>query len=369
MLKAQGVPDHRTQTGRPSIAARWALGAMAFYAALMGLFAVHYSGPEWFLHLGHNNEPNLAFARHVFGPNVVVPHTDGHDGRYFWAQARDPLLLHPRADAPLLDRPVYRYQRVAYPLLAAPWRAFGERALLWGLVGTNIVLIGAGAFVAALLALEVGAPSRAALGFILCPAVVIAGIGDLSDALAIGALLLSLLLLLRGRFGWACTAGVVAVLAKEPMLLGLAGVGLLWTALDRRRRILLVVVPGVVALAWALYVRWRLGWPPTSVEEFAAPLYGYVDAWRRGWSTAGNWADGAAALALVPFAVVVAVRWWRRRTLLLHAAIPFALLVPFFSAQVLDILLNSVRAVGPAVPLVWIDFYVNGARTARPPPR
>jgi len=53
------------------------------------------------------------------------------------------------------------------------------------------------------------------------------------------------------------------------------------------------------------------------------------------------------------------VRWWRRRTILLHAALPFALLVPFFTLQVLDILLNSVRAVGPAIAFVWIDFYVR----------
>jgi hypothetical protein len=365
-------PAQSAQPRPIAVALRWGLLALATYGAIVALFAVHYGGPEWFLHLGHNNERNLGFARRVLGRDVIVPHLDGHDGRYFWVQARDPLLLHPRTDAPLLNRPVYRSQRVAYPLLAAPWRVFGERGLLWGLVGTNLVLVGAGAFVAALLALEVGGPARAALGFIFCPAVVISGIGDLSDTMAVGALLLCLLLLLRGRRGWAYAAGAVAVLAKEPMLLGLVGVALLWPRLTRRQRLLLVGIPGAVAAAWAVYVRWRLGWPATSIEEFTAPFYGYVDAWRRGWSVAHNWTDAAGAFALIPFAVVTVVRWSRRRrSLLLDAALPFALLVPFFSAQVLDILLNSVRAVGPAVPLVWIDFYVRdvtGARRASPPP-
>ena len=228
------------------VAVRWAVGAVVLYGALLGLFVAHYGGPEWFLHLGHNNRGSLEFARKVFGPDVVVPHKDGHDGRYFWAIARDPLLLHPHVDAPLMDRPVYRAQRVAYPLLAAPWRAFGERALLWGLLGTNLVLVGAGAFVAALLAIEVGAPARAALAFVLNPAVVIAMLGDLSDVLAIGALMLALLLLLRRRLGWAIVAGAVAGLAKEPMLLGLGGVTLLWPALARRQRLLLVAVPGAL---------------------------------------------------------------------------------------------------------------------------
>jgi len=341
------------------VAVRWAVGAVVLYGALLGLFVAHYGGPEWFLHLGHNNRGSLEFARKVFGPDVVVPHKDGHDGRYFWAIARDPLLLHPHVDAPLMDRPVYRAQRVAYPLLAAPWRAFGERALLWGLLGTNLVLVGAGAFVAALLAIEVGAPARAALAFVLNPAVVIAMLGDLSDVLAIGALMLALLLLLRRRLGWAIVAGAVAGLAKEPMLLGLGGVTLLWPALARRQRLLLAAVPGAVVVGWALYVRWRLGWPATSIQEFTGPFLGYADAWRRSWSVAHNWTDAVAAIALVPFAAVTVVRWWRRRTMLLHAALPFALLVPFFTLQVLDILLNSVRAVGPAIAFVWIDFYVR----------
>ena len=90
--------------------------------------------------------------------------------------------------------------------------------------------------------------------------------------------------------------------------------------------LLLVAIPGAVAVAWAVYVRWRLGWPATSVQEFTAPLYGYVDAWRRGWSKAGNWGDAVGAIALVPFAAATVVRWWQRRpsSLLLDAALPFA---------------------------------------------
>src|SRR5947207_8002123 len=96
--------EMRTTERAPSaVAARWAMGAVGLYAALLGLFVAHYGGPEWFLHLGHNNRGSLEFARKVFGPDVVVPHKDGHDGRYFWAIARNPLLQHPHVDAPLMD--------------------------------------------------------------------------------------------------------------------------------------------------------------------------------------------------------------------------------------------------------------------------
>ncbi len=353
----EGAPS-----GTAAVALRWAAGAVVLYAVLLGVFAAHYSGPEWFLHLGHNNRANLEFARKEFGPDVVVPHHDGHDGRYFWALARDPLLVHPRFDARLVDRPVYRFQRVAYPLVAAPWRAFGERALLWGLIVTNLVIAGAGTFIAVLLALEVGAPARASLAFALNPAVLIAALGDLSDALAVAALLLAVLLVLRRRIGWALLAGAVAGLAKEPMLLGVLALAAFAPRLTRRQRLAVIAVPAAAVAAWALYIRWRLGWPATSIQEFTGPFVGFVDAWRHEWSKAGSWTDAIAALALVPFAVATVVRWWHRRTLLLGIALQFVLLVPFLTAQVLDILLNSVRAVGPAITLVWIDLYARAWR-------
>ena len=49
-----------------------------------------------------------------------------------------------------------------------------------------------------------------------------------------------------------------------------------------RRRWAIVVIPALAALGWAVYVRWRLGWPASDIEEFTpVPLWGYVDAYRR----------------------------------------------------------------------------------------
>ena len=104
----------------------------AIYAAFLLVFLLGpaHDDPAWFIHLGSQRIP-VALARQLLGRHVVVPHTDGHDGRFFWIQARDPLLLHPKLDAANLDRPAYRAQRIAYPALAAPWRVFGEYGLVW----------------------------------------------------------------------------------------------------------------------------------------------------------------------------------------------------------------------------------------------
>lgn len=353
-----GMEDPRRE------AIHWALVALAAHLALVGILLVANEGnPQWFLHFG-DRSPALGLGEEVLGDDLLVPHRDGQDGVYFWLLARDPVLTNPDDALRHLDRPAYRSQRIAYPLLAAPWRAAGEQALVWGLLVTNILAVGVGAYAAARVASHLGAPTRASLAFALNPGTVAAVVMDSADALALAALLWALFFLLRGRLWPAVAMGTLAVLTKEPMLLALGGIALLAPRLDLRNRVLVVGVPATAALAWALYARWRLGWPPSDVEEFTVPFGGYLDAYRRGWRPVGNWADAALALALLPLAITTCVLWWRRRTLLLAAAVPFALLVPFFTAQVVNLPGNSIRAIGPLVTLLALSLY--GARLSLP---
>ena len=336
--------------------ARWFLIGFAVNLALAGLFALAH-GPDWFLHLGHNYAPTLELAQEKLGPNVDVPHEDGHDGRFFWVQARDPLLLHGRATGAALDRPAYRAQRVAYPLLAAPARAFGEGALLWALIAVNVLAAAAGTMWAALLCLELGIPERAALAFALCPAVTVSVLGDLGDVLSLAALVGCLLYVARRRWTPAIGLAVVSVLARESSLLAIAAAAAAVPGVAGRDRVRLVAFPAAAGVGWAVYERWRLAWPSSQIREFSAPFKGYVDAFRQGWSQNGNWADAIAAVAVLVVAAVVVLRWWRNRSWLLAAALPTAVMIPLMSIHVLDILLNSLRAAGPALLLLWIDLY------------
>ena len=342
---------------------RWALYGLAVHVVLAGVLLLKYDGnPQWFVHFGRQGSV-LPVAKEAFGDDLLVPHIDGHDGQAYWLLARNPLLVHGEKElVPYLDRPAYRAQRMLYPLVAAPWRALGEQGLVWGMLLTNLAVVFAGGIVAYFLAAALRAPPRATIAFALCPGVVTATVMDGSDALALAALLAAVLAVVHGRTAWALAAGAAAVLAKEPSLLGLAGIAFLAPDVRNRTRFALVAVPAAAAAAWALYVRVQFGWPPSGVQEFAAPFYGYVDAYRRGWRPVGNWGDALVAVALVPFAVAVVVRWWRRRNILLAAAVPFAAMVPLLSAQVLDLLQNSLRAVAPAITLLWLDVYARGPR-------
>jgi hypothetical protein len=336
------------------------LGLVAFCAATYG------GGAEWFVKFGEDGA-YTPYAREVLGDDLLVPLEDGHDGQGYWLQARDPLLVDGNRMAATFDRPAYRAQRMLYPTLAAPFRLVGEDAVLWGLVVVNLVAVGFGTLWATRLAQATGAPERAGLAFALNPVIAISLVMDFADALALAGLVGVALAVHRQRWGWAVAAGVAALLAKDVTLAALAALVLLWPVAGAvRRRWAIVVIPALAALGWAVYVRWRLGWPASDIEEFTpVPLWGYVDAYRRGWSQHGNWGDALFSVFLLVAAAVVVVRWWRRRNVEMTMALPFALLVPFLTATVTDLAINSFRVIAPALTFGVIDWYAETAGRAQ----
>ena len=69
----------------------------------------------------------------------------------------------------------------------------------------------------------------------------------------------------------------------------------------------------------------------------------------------GTWGDALVAGMILVVSVAVIVQWWRRRTPELWMALPFALLTPFLSSQVLHWGMNSIRAIGPAITFLALD--------------
>jgi hypothetical protein len=348
-------------------AARVAVGGFVVNVAILVVLLVARGDVAWFAHFGAD-EPVAPHVRRALGADVTFQGHRGHDGQVFWALARDPLLVDPDTVAADLDRPAYRGQRILYPALAAPWRLAGEGALLWGLVATNLAAVLVGGYLTTTLARDVGAPSRAGLAFALNPLVLLSVAMDFADALALAALVGALVAVRSRRWALAAIAAACAGLAKDSSLIGIVAVALLVPALPRVRRVLLVAAPLVAVTAWGLYVRWRFDWPHTEVNEFALPFVGFVDMLRDFYPGRSGVADVAVAFALVPTAVWIAVRWWRRRTFVLTAALPFAAMVPFLGAPVLYLPINSLRAIGPAITLLVIDLY-TGARAPDVSPR
>jgi hypothetical protein len=340
-----------------------ALGLIAHLVFAVSMLATHHGDPSWFVRFGVD-APQTTLGRRILGEVVTHPGV-GADGQYFWTLARDPFLLHPRETAAWLDLPVYRAQRFAYPALAAPWRLFGERGVLWALILENLAVVAIGSYLTARLATRLGLPARAGLAFAFNPGVMFAVMFDLCDALALAATVGALYAAVSKRRATLVLLSVLAGLAKEPALLALGAVSLVTgfganevrPPLDRLTRALLVVPAALAVGAWAIYIRMRLEWPPNHVADLSLPLVGFVRAWQTRWAVEGRVVDTVVACALLVAACVVIVLFVRRRTLLLAAALPYAVLVPFLGVPVILFTNNALRAFAPAFTFLWLEVY------------
>ncbi len=129
-------------------------------------------------------------------------------------------------------------------------------------------------------------------------------------------------------------------------------------------RVRLAVVPGLVAAAWIGYAMLRSeGVGAGTGELVALPLSAYWTTATEAWLPLGTWGDAAAGLATIVLAVVVGVRWWRRRTPELTMCLPFAAMAPFLSEGVIFRDENSWRSLGPALTMVGLDWMHERATT------
>jgi hypothetical protein len=298
--------------------------------------------------------PAAAVIQHDF-PSYRLHSGVGHDGQAFYVIAREPMHL--RDAARWTDRPRYRLQRILLPVLA--WSTHpqgGGRGLvlsLWTWAALGVALTGLGA---ALLAHSLGASRRAverlALFAPLLPAAFATLDLTVADELALGLVLVALALDRMGHERGALATAVLAVLAKEVMLLVLLG----W-ALTRGRRTLLrlVGVPALVVGGWWLVLRVWFSSSREPSEEFSV-VRGLIRAVRI-WFDGDGRISGVLVAASVAVGAFVLLRRGLRSPLGSAIAIQLAL-VPFLSAVVLAGDWNGPRATAPLLLLSIVAMTV-----------
>ena len=359
-----GVDEDRLDPHRRALLV--ACLGVAFYGLLVvAAVASHGGNAEWFMKFGTTSSVTT-YGRQILGDDLVVPYDESQDGTAFWLSARDPFLTDTGPITTYTDRPAYRSDRVLYPVLVSPFRLFGEQGLVWGLVLVNLAVVFGGGYLTTRLALLIRAPWRAGFAFAANPLVLAAVALDLADALAVAALVGMVLAARRERWVWATVLATAAVLTKESSLLAVVALAIGLAAASPRRRIVLAGAPAAILGLWAVYVRTRVATTNAQVEEVTfMPFGGYSQAWRLGWSVQGTWGDAFVAGLLLVVAVVIGVRWWRRRTPELWVALPYAVMTPFLSGQVLHWGMNSVRAIGPALTFLALDVAAGRAQAGR----
>ncbi len=290
----------------------------------------------------------------------------GHDGRFFFLQTVDPLYLEPAEHAALMDRPSYRAQRMLYPLIAGGLGLTPHPLVPWTMVIVNVLALALGTWATSLLAKRLGLSPWWGLAFALNLGL----IGELSisgaGVVAFAAAMWAVEFLERDRPTSAVLMLTLAVLAREAMLLFVAGVALYAWITRRRVPWALVAWPAGAAAIWAAYVRIRL--EPFSrgleVQEIGIPFAGIVDAvpfWR------DEPLDFAVAAILLAVLAVFAVRVVRSPSYLTWGCAGFIVLAPLLTRQVWINSYDITRAIAPVLTaFVLVAFGATRPRPAAP---
>jgi len=323
-----------------------------------------------FVGFGEDSTRINEYAESKLGREVAKRPALGHDGKYFFVQAHDPFLLDPEENIAVIDRPLYRSQRMLYPLLAGGFGVFSSTMIIWGLLLVNVFAFGAGSFATAVVAERMGGLAWWGLAFALNVGIVselnIDGAGVIATALAFGAVAA----VLCGKDGWAVVLLSLAGLSREVMLVSAVGVGWwVWRAGRRRLASFVVVVPCAVVGLWAVYLRFRLGWESGANEAgfaFEPPFVGMVKA-------LPDWLDSpldmAAGLAVLLLLSAYLYRTLKSNALVGWAFVGFVPLTLVLSELVWTHYFDSLRAVAPMITAFVLMVFLakESIRNVDPP--
>jgi hypothetical protein len=341
-----------------------AAGALIALAYVSWILLQSNWDPTSMLAVGEEATVQLAYTERVLGREVEArPHL-GHDGKFFFVQAMDPWLMNPADHGATLDSPVYRSQRVLYPLLAGGFGLMPPDGIVWSLILLNITGVGFGSAFAASLAKAAGSSPWVGLAFALNPGIVGELDIDGSGVMALSLGLAGILALARRSEYWAIAAMTGAVLARETMLLFALGVAIGFWLANRVAIWRVLLVPAATALVWRTYVTVRFSGLETlaaspqssfSVNFGRFPFEGIIEAWTfwRGDPSKLLWV--ACLIALV---LLFARRALVRRNLVAWSAIPFVALATMLSVQVWREPYDIARALAPiftAYPLLLFE--------------
>lgn len=344
-----------------------AMTAVALGAAVLNLasiLAVLGGDPTRLLVIGadYSDRRVQAYAVEHLGSDVALDPGPGHDGKFYFILAMDPLLTWPERNADLLDFPAYRAQRILVPALAAPWRLLNPRAVVWAFLIMDVLAFGLGAWATGRLAGSVGLSPWWGLLFVvdvgLWYELLIGGPGIVALALS----MLGLSWVEERRWVAVSVALATAVLAKETMVALVLGAALYLLVRRRATRaaIAVVTVPVVVATGWAGYVWWRLGvsYLAGSPSGLGLPFGGVAGAWPD-WFPARD-IDGAVGVLVLTLVALSLVLAGRRPSLMTWAGAGVSVLLLMVGSRVWSINSDLTRAAAPLLVLVPLAIVTPG---------
>jgi hypothetical protein len=352
------IERERTRSASERSIPAWLVGLTGLgigLAIALRLLIPNGMDPTILLAFGEESYTQTEYARRLLGEVTTRPGL-GHDGKYYFIQANDPWLLSEQT-AVLLERPIYRGERMLYPLIAGGFGLLPPRAIVWWMLFSNLLALAIGAWLAAKLALSWDAPAW--LGLLVPLNIGLLFELELSGAgiLAYTCCLAAVYALERDRTTMASFLFGAAALSREVMIAFAIGVLVLIWREHRRLTWPIVAVPIAAVVAWQVYLRFRIaGAPrPTGGESpFAPPFLGLFEALRVWGTQPGQLIVNGAILAIIVMFGLLAPR---SRLPIVWGALPFVGLATVLSAAVWRETFDLTRALSPvftAVPFLVV---------------
>jgi len=325
--------------------------------------------PTVFAAFGEDWTALIEYVEEQLNGEVLTRPGPGHDGQYYFVQATDPWMLNPEVNPGLLDRPAYRGQRMAYPVIASGLGLLPPKAVIWALPVVNAIMLGLGSWAVASIARRHGGSPWIGLAFALSPGlhaeIRIGGAGVVAFALAcVGAWALE-----ENRALVAASAFAVSALAREVMVAFIAFVVLFMLLRERRTKVKpqVIALPAAAAVVgWAAYVRLRIDFPADPEqgrEATLVPFSGAVEALTSGRAEFIDYLVIAAALGLI---LLVPFQALRTNVHLTRGAVGFAALGPFLSIFVWQKSFDISRALAPLFTVFALELFLSRRRSAGP---
>lgn len=304
--------------------------------------------PTILMAFGEKDYSTREYAENRLGDVFLRPDL-GHDGRFFFVQANDPWVVDPAENIEVVDRPLYRSQRMLYPVLAGGAGAFTPETIVLTMTLVNVLAVGLGTWAVSAAAIRMGGSALWGLAFVLnvgfLSEMSIGGAGVVAGAAAFAAVAAYL----HRKVAWMIALLTMAVLAREAMLLASLGTAFfLWRHGEKRSAVLSVAIPSAAALVWALYLRLQIGGGlgDDQIQEIGLPLQGLIEAF-------GTWTQEPLDLIVGAGMVLLMILFVRRALKTDHIAgwisVGFVLLAALFTEQVWRNYFDITRAIAPVI--------------------
>lgn len=315
--------------------------------------------PTVFTAFGEEAIATTEYAEERLGREVVTRPHQGHDGKFFFVQANDPWVLEPEENLAVIDRPLYRGQRMLYPALAGGLGVFSADAVVWALLVVNLLAMAAGSWAVAVLASQMSGSTWWGLAFVFNPGFMSEMNVDGAGVVAAAAALWALAMVGRDRIGWAVVFLAGSALAREAMLIVAAGLAVwMWRKAQRSGAVIALAAPIAAVTVWAIYLRMRFGWDAglSEVQEIGWPFLGIIAA-------VPGWLDDPVDLAGGVATILILVMFARRTVRSAHplgwGLLGFVPLAFLFTQQVWQSYFDITRAIAPVITafvlLIFLD--------------